>query len=326
MSINNASFADSLQHVGRPSPRVFGGPVWSFLESVALALPDTLKPEEQVYLKNWLLRVAQCMPCGKCGKDFERRIRAMNNQLQSRGNVLASFTIFQREIQQQNRGRVKSFEEHYNKIANLGHGFAGKISTQPTFTDAAKKAHLISRDSTKRGAEGQHSLPAIFAQLQVHQKEQWGPHGWLFLYYMMMGLPDQPNNLQVREFLESTFSMLPCDSCTQHALKYLRTHSPSIVPLRTRGHWIAFVSNMHNAVNKRLGKRCLAEAERLALLERLPQNNYVFFHAPEEKKKKHDDSAYVNHKDSGITIVLVLVSITGLFGLVALSTNALLRR
>lgn len=326
MAVDNASFADALHHVGRPSPRVFGGPVWNFLESVALALPDTLKQEEQAYLKNWLLKVAQCMPCAKCGKDFERRIHAMNNRLQSRGNVLASFIIFQREIQQQHGGRVKSFEEHYDKIVNVGHGFARKISTQPSFTNAVKKAHSTSREPWKRGTT-LHSIPAVFAQLQVHQKEQWGPYGWLFLYYIMMGLPDRPNNLQVQEFLESTFSMLPCESCTQHALKYLKSHSPSDVPLRTRGEWIAFVSNMHNAVNKRLGKRCLTEAERLAILEQLPRNNYVFFHAPEEKKKKEpDESAYVNHKDSGITIVLVLVSITGLFGLVALSTNALLRR
>jgi len=85
----------------------------------------------------------------------------------------------------------------------------------------------------------------------------WGPHGWRFLHYVSLGAPDQLNESeanQYRNFYESLQYILPCKSCAQNYAKNIIEH-PIENHLKTRDDLVRWVIDIHNRVNRELGKR-----------------------------------------------------------------------
>lgn len=91
----------------------------------------------------------------------------------------------------------------------------------------------------------------------TESKDVWGPRTWAALHKYAIYYPRRPTALRQQaafEYILNTLESLPCDECRGHALRYLRTHPPTLKNNETLQNW---VYNFHNAVNHRLGKRIM---------------------------------------------------------------------
>lgn len=99
----------------------------------------------------------------------------------------------------------------------------------------------------------------------------WGPHGWKFLHYVSLGAPDKLNEAEAnyyRNFYESLQYILPCNSCAKNYAKNIKNH-PIDAHLRTRDDLVKWVIDIHNQVNRELGKREYSVEEALPLYLKL---------------------------------------------------------
>lgn len=88
---------------------------------------------------------------------------------------------------------------------------------------------------------------------------QWGPAGWTFLHCAGFAYPDAPtldDRRRMYAFLRSVGPVLPCRRCRSHCEAYVRSHlpGPHAPPLASREAASRFLVDMHNDVNRRLGK------------------------------------------------------------------------
>ena len=107
----------------------------------------------------------------------------------------------------------------------------------------------------------------------------WGPHGWKFLHYVSLGAPDKLNIEEAnhyRNFYESLQYILPCKSCAKNYAKNIKDH-PIQGHLETRDQLVRWVIEIHNRVNRELGKReySVEEALPLYLKIREPMIGYL---------------------------------------------------
>lgn len=87
--------------------------------------------------------------------------------------------------------------------------------------------------------------------------EFWGPSGWKFLHSVTFQYPIKPNvndKAHYKEFFNSLKHTLPCEKCAYHYTAHLRKF-PIDSALETREKLVRWLINVHNEVNKSLGKR-----------------------------------------------------------------------
>ena len=87
--------------------------------------------------------------------------------------------------------------------------------------------------------------------------EFWGPSGWKFLHSVTFQYPIKPtvnDKAHYKEFFNSLKHTLPCEKCAYHYTAHLRKF-PIDSALETRETLVRWLINVHNEVNKSLGKR-----------------------------------------------------------------------
>ena len=87
--------------------------------------------------------------------------------------------------------------------------------------------------------------------------EFWGPSGWKFLHSVTFQYPIKPtvnDKAHYKEFFNSLKHTLPCEKCALHYASHLRKF-PIDSALETREKLVRWLINVHNEVNKSLGKR-----------------------------------------------------------------------
>ena len=87
--------------------------------------------------------------------------------------------------------------------------------------------------------------------------EFWGPSGWKFLHSVTFQYPIKPtvnDKAHYKEFFNSLKHTLPCEKCAHHYTSHLRKF-PIDSALETREKLVRWLINVHNEVNKTLGKR-----------------------------------------------------------------------
>jgi len=83
----------------------------------------------------------------------------------------------------------------------------------------------------------------------------WGKSIWETLHYVSMDYPEIPSPLEIARFFaffESLMTVLPCETCREHYEAYWKAHP--IANALTTGTLKQWVLDLHNAVNRRLGK------------------------------------------------------------------------
>jgi hypothetical protein len=99
----------------------------------------------------------------------------------------------------------------------------------------------------------------------------WGPFFWMTIHIIALGYSADPTYTEKRaakEFFEGLSHLLPCPTCREHYKQHIRS-SPITPYLDRRQDLFKWTIDLHNAVNKSLGKPTWTEAELLAYIERL---------------------------------------------------------
>ncbi len=99
----------------------------------------------------------------------------------------------------------------------------------------------------------------------------WGPIFWMTMHIVALGYSDKPSYSEkkaAKEFYEGLQFLLPCPTCKAHYSENLKVNpiSPSLDNRRDLFRWTV---NMHNTINKQLGKPTITEEEALSFMARL---------------------------------------------------------
>lgn len=88
----------------------------------------------------------------------------------------------------------------------------------------------------------------------TNPQKVWGPDAWNFLHRCSFSYSNNPTPAQqraARRFFKSLPEMLPCDICTEHCKKKIKTMPPQVKNKYTLSKWLV---DLHNEVNKSLNK------------------------------------------------------------------------
>jgi len=84
----------------------------------------------------------------------------------------------------------------------------------------------------------------------------WGPHAWIFLHSITLNYPKEPTNKDKEiytKFFKDLQFFIPCDKCSYNYNRHLDDY-PIKDALETRETMVQWLINIHNKVNKDLGK------------------------------------------------------------------------
>ena len=85
----------------------------------------------------------------------------------------------------------------------------------------------------------------------------FGPPTWAYLHISTVHLPENLNPTiatHVRNTLVAVPAMVPCDSCALHSGNFMLENKAKLESLKTGSDFFNFTVDLHNFVNKRLGK------------------------------------------------------------------------
>lgn len=92
----------------------------------------------------------------------------------------------------------------------------------------------------------------------LHDPKVWGPIYWRMFHIFAKTYPENPNAIDIDTasgLIMRIPTMLPCSTCSGHALTYIRKHYPNLEKITScRKELCKFFSDFHNTVNLRLGK------------------------------------------------------------------------
>jgi hypothetical protein len=101
----------------------------------------------------------------------------------------------------------------------------------------------------------------------------WGPFFWHTMHLVALGYPNEPNYAEKRaakEFYESLTHLIPCPTCRIHYADHLK-ELPITPSLDSRKDLFKWTVDMHNLVNKDLGKPLYTETDAIAFYHKLGQ-------------------------------------------------------
>ncbi len=99
----------------------------------------------------------------------------------------------------------------------------------------------------------------------------WGPIFWMTIHIVALGYSENPSYSEkkaAKEFFESLQHLLPCPTCREHYIENLKER-PITPFLDNRRDLFKWTVELHNAVNKKLGKPEVTEQEALKFISRL---------------------------------------------------------
>jgi len=119
----------------------------------------------------------------------------------------------------------------------------------------------------------------------------WGPHLWFIMHIISFEYPQQPSEYDKRiyhDFYTSLKDVIPCSDCKKHYRDFI-TQYPITPHLDTRSSLIKWVIQVHNFVNKSIGKPELSVQEVLDIYANLkPQSPFVRINLATNKKTTYE--------------------------------------
>ena len=102
----------------------------------------------------------------------------------------------------------------------------------------------------------------------------WGPKLWFSLHTMTFNYPDNPtpHHKQIyNNFFETLKFVIPCDVCSKHYTEHLK-NNPIMPNLNNKESLVKWLIDLHNEVNKSLGKRIYSYSEVMKIYKESYQN------------------------------------------------------
>jgi hypothetical protein len=107
----------------------------------------------------------------------------------------------------------------------------------------------------------------------VITQKTWGPYGWKFMHMVALAYPNNPTNEDkenYKTFFTILSNILPCQMCAEHYKKNLVNFPLTDLILSSRDTLLKWTIDIHNEVNKSIGKKILDYNEAITLIK----NNY----------------------------------------------------
>ena len=86
----------------------------------------------------------------------------------------------------------------------------------------------------------------------------WGPGAWRLLHTITFNYPECPDNKtkeDTKAFFLSFGNVIPCDKCRVNFAHHLKVHPLTDDVLKTKENLVNWLVDVHNDVNKMLGKK-----------------------------------------------------------------------
>ena len=138
----------------------------------------------------------------------------------------------------------------------------------------------------------------------------WGPFFWHTIHIVALGYPANPNYTEkkcAKEFYESLAFLLPCAVCREHYKTHLEKY-PLTPSLDSKKDLLKWTIDVHNAVNKMLGKPEWTELEVVTYYERLGRRN----RSPVWTKEDMKEVDYHSFVKGFLTGTVILSGVGGL--------------
>jgi hypothetical protein len=135
----------------------------------------------------------------------------------------------------------------------------------------------------------------------------WGPFFWHTIHIVALGYPKNPTYTDkkcAKEFYESFAFLLPCSICREHYKEYLQ-EKPISTFLDSRTDLIKWTIQIHNKVNKMLGKSEWTLEEVLSYYEKVGARNRSPVWTKEDMKEV-DYASFVKGFLTGSVILSVV--------------------
>lgn len=97
----------------------------------------------------------------------------------------------------------------------------------------------------------------------------WGPRLWQALHMISIGYPNEPTDEQkqhYKTFFENFYQVIPCSICSNNYKKNLRELPITEDTMKNRQNLANWLINIHNIVNKELGKNVIESDDALLLI------------------------------------------------------------
>ena len=128
----------------------------------------------------------------------------------------------------------------------------------------------------------------------------WGPHAWTFLHFITLSHPKNPteaDKYNMKTFFKSLEHVLPCDVCRLHYEENIEKIYPlTNEVLSSRENLVKWLIDVHNAVNKRNGKKILEYNDVIRM--------YVDMNNSNTSNYKYNDSSSFN--DAVMTCISII--------------------
>jgi hypothetical protein len=101
----------------------------------------------------------------------------------------------------------------------------------------------------------------------------WGPFFWNTIHIMTLAYPKDPDEQTqqaAKNFFYSLQYLLPCDICKEHYKKHLEEDPPVV---SSQKEIILYAFNLHNKVNKDLGKSVITYGEFMTHIRSLSKSS-----------------------------------------------------
>ena len=142
---------------------------------------------------------------------------------------------------------------------------------------------------------------------------EWGPAAWKFLHAITFSYPENPSLSEQRDaenLFASLRSLLPCEACRSHYESEISIHPPDT---RSRATLSAWLVDLHNRVNLRLGKPIFSFASAESAYSSQCSADCAREEAPARAKSKPRVS---NAEKSGYTALMLLLVIAVILALI----------
>jgi hypothetical protein len=103
------------------------------------------------------------------------------------------------------------------------------------------------------------------------QPKVWGKYVWVSIHIIALGYPDNPSDediMHYKEFYTNLWKVLPCYKCSVNYLRHLE-ELPIDEALKNNITLFKWTVDLHNIVNKELGKRIVPFEEAKEMYSRL---------------------------------------------------------
>ena len=132
----------------------------------------------------------------------------------------------------------------------------------------------------------------------------WGPKLWFFMHTISFNYPENPNQEDKRnyyDFFHNLKNIIPCSVCKNHYAQHLQ-NNPITPSLDTKQNLVQWVIDLHNEVNKTLGKKIYQYDEVINLYKKEYSTNY-------KESKKNNYLLRYWHVSLYVILILVCVYI-----------------